>query len=111
MAEPKIHVYIKYTETSIIFEFYPGCANFDYWLNKKVDADRWKQTGNGIWLGCEVTAEEAKYIEGIAVPQFDKDGVEVIRKPVIVDEQGKQEELEEQPTAKVEEKVGQLLLL
>ena len=78
-----IHCRINYTESAILLEFYPGTANFDYWLHKKVDADRWKQTGNGIWLGCEITEEEAIYIEKTANAQWGTEGCEVIGRSVV----------------------------
>ncbi len=73
---------IRYAESAIFFDFQPGCVNFDYWLAKKVQAERWKQTGEGIRIGCEVTEEEAKYIENIATCQWGPGGIEVIGKPV-----------------------------
>ena len=81
MAKTNINCRIKYTNSGISFDFYPGTANFDYWLNKKVNADRWKQTGEGIRLGCEITEDEADYIEKTAIAQWGQKGCEVIGRP------------------------------
>jgi hypothetical protein len=81
----KINVYIYYTESPdspIKFDFYPGNPYFDYGLYKQISTERWKQIKEGdIWLGCEVTEEEAKYIERIAYAVWGKDGYEVIGRP------------------------------
>lgn len=73
---------IRYLKDSIVVDFQPGCANFSYWIYEKVAPERWKQTNEGIRLGCTVTAEEAKYIESLALAQWGPDGCEVIGKPL-----------------------------
>lgn len=72
---------IRYLATSIMVDFQPGCANFSYWIYQKIADPRWKQTGEGIRLGCEVTEAEAVYIENIARCQWGPDGCEVIGRP------------------------------
>jgi hypothetical protein len=82
MDIPKlVDVRIYYTEsTTIKLEFYPGNAKFDYWLDKKVAAERWRRVNeDDIWLGCEITAEEATYIENFVVCQFGRNCCEVFR--------------------------------
>ncbi len=69
---------IRYTATSIKVDFEPGCANFSYWVYWKVPNERWRQTGEGIRLGCEVSEDEADYIEKTAVAQWGEKGCEVI---------------------------------
>lgn len=77
MANCRIH----YSATSIFVDYLPGNANFSYWLYQKVASERWKQTGEGIRLGCEVTEEEAEYIEKLALSQWGPNGCEVIGRP------------------------------
>ncbi len=78
-----IHCKISYGPDKISVDFYPGTANFDYWLNKKVVAERWKPSGDGIWLTCEdITEDEADYIERIAIAQWGPERCEIRGKDV-----------------------------
>jgi hypothetical protein len=72
---------IRYLAGSIQLDFEPiCCANFKDWLKLKVPMNRWQQIGNR-W-GCEVSEDEAIYIEKIAISQWGPQGCEVLGKPV-----------------------------
>jgi flavodoxin len=58
---------IIYDNGSISLEYEPIDPIFDYWIAKKINSDRLRQTGRGIELGCSVTIGEVDYIKEILV--------------------------------------------
>jgi hypothetical protein len=55
-------------------EYLPGVADYTVWMIRKIPWDRWKQTGEGCWLGTGVTAEEAEYIIKLTESQWSEGG-------------------------------------
>jgi hypothetical protein len=65
-------------------EYLPGVANYTVWMVRKIPWDRWKQTGEGCWLGATVDAEEAEYIIKLTESQWSEGGqYEVTGRPGI----------------------------
>jgi hypothetical protein len=73
---------IYQADETIRAEYLPGVANYTVWMVRKIPWDRWKQTGEGCWLGATVDAEEAEYIVKLTESQWSEGGqCEVIRGP------------------------------
>jgi hypothetical protein len=88
MAKDKLIARIIYNpDGSIRAEHLPGIVNFTYWLAKKIDSGRWRQTGEGLWLYCTVSPEEAEYVRRLAIAQKDDDesACEIVGLPASVD--------------------------
>lgn len=73
---------IRYqADGTIRAEYLPGIANYTMRIVRWLPWDRWKQTGEGIWLGATVTEEEADYIIRLTQSGWSEGGEVVVLQP------------------------------
>jgi hypothetical protein len=62
-------------------EFYPIVCNYGVHIARWIPWSRWRQTGEGIWLGAEVNEEEADYIMRLTNSPWSEGGECVVIGP------------------------------
>jgi hypothetical protein len=82
-------------------EYLPGVANFSVWIARWIPWSRWKQTGEGCWLGATVNEEEADYIRRLTASPWGEGGqcVTIHHGPLPLAEYTKAAEVPERETS------------
>jgi hypothetical protein len=72
---------IYHEDGTIRAEFYPVVCNYGVHIARWIPWSRWRQTGEGIWLGAEVNEEEADYIMRLTNSPWSEGGECVVIGP------------------------------